>query len=122
MTAARRAANHRNALKSTGPRTACGTGIARPSTASSWLGLLDAPPGTPVATTVRALLTGEETGHPVFAELIDVHYEMELEDQAYEKRLRRRARRAHRDPERSLEAAENNGSGQNQTIVKLTTY
>lgn len=132
MTAARRAANRRNASKSTGPRTARGKAISKlngmrhghcsPAYRQFWLALLDAPPGTPVATTVRTVLTREETSNPVFADLIDVHYEMELEDQAYEQRLRRRARRALRDPERSLEAAENNGSCQNQKNVKLTTY
>ena len=74
-----------------------------------------------MATAVRTLLTREETGHPVFAGLLDVHYEMELEDWACEQRLRWRAREAWRDPERSLEAAENNRSSQNQKIVKLTS-
>jgi hypothetical protein len=74
-----------------------------------------------VASTVRSLLTRKVTGHPVFAGLLDVHYEMELEDWACEQRLRWRGREASRDPERSLEAAENNGSSQNQKIVKLTS-
>jgi hypothetical protein len=130
MTPARWAANRRNALKSTGPRTARGKAASKlnglrhghcsPVYRQFWLALLEAPPGTPVATTVLTLSTREETGHPVFADLIDVHYEMELQDQAYEQR-RRRARRALRDPERSLEAIEKNGSGQSQKTVKLTT-
>jgi hypothetical protein len=130
-TPARWAANHRNASKSTGPRTARGKAASKlnglrhghcsPIYRQFWLALLEAPPGTPVATTVRTLLTGEETGNPVFADLIDVHHEMELEDQAYEQRRRRSARRALRYPERSLEAIENNGSSQNQKIVKVTT-
>ena len=83
MTAARRAANRRNALKSTGPRTARGKATSKlngmrhghcsPIYRQFWRALLDAPPGTPVATTVRTLLTREETGNPVFADLIDVH-------------------------------------------------
>jgi hypothetical protein len=74
-----------------------------------------------VATPVRTLLMRKEACHPVFAGLLDVHYKMELEDRACEQRLRRRSRAAWRDPERSLEAAENNGSSQNQKIVKLTS-
>ncbi|MDR3676424.1 MAG: hypothetical protein P4N24_13105 [Acidobacteriota bacterium] len=132
MTPARWAANRRNALKSTGPRTARGKAASKlnglrhghcsPIYRQFWLALLEAPPGPPVATTIRTLLMREETGNPVFAELIDVRYGMELEDQAYAQRLRRLSRRALRDPERSLEAVENNGSSQSQEIVKLTTY
>jgi hypothetical protein len=132
MTPARRAANRRNASRSTGPRAARGKAISKlngmrhghcsPAYRRFWLALLEAPPGTPVATTVGTLLTREETDNPVFADLIDVHYEMELEDRAYAQRVRRRAGRALRDPERSLEAAENNGPCQNQKNVKLTTY
>ena len=114
MTPARRAANRRNAQKSTGPRTARGKaqsrlnglrhGFCSPAYRQFWLALFEAPPGYPVAKTVCAMLTPEESCHPVYADLIDVHFEMEMEDRAYTQRVRRRrASQAWRDPERSLE-------------------
>jgi hypothetical protein len=133
MTPARLAANRRNAQKSTGPRTARGKaqsrlnglqhGFCSPLYREFWLSLFEAPPGTPVAKTVCNLLTPEESLHPVYAELIDVHYEMELVDQDFSRRVRRqRARQALRDLKRSLEHIENNGTTQSQNPAKLTTY
>jgi hypothetical protein len=131
-TPARRAANRRNAQKSTGPCTVRGKaqsrlnglrhGFCSPAYHQFWLALLEAPPGTPVAKTVCDLLTPEQSCHPVYAELIDVHFEMEMDDRAYTERVRRRrARQALRDSERSLEPLENNGSSENRNIAKLTS-
>ncbi len=125
MTPARWAANRRSAQKSTGPRTARGKaqsrlnglrhGFCSPIYRKFWLALFEAPPGYPVANTVRRMLTPEETGHPVYANLIDVHYAMELEDQACTQRVRRRlARQALPDPKRSPESLENNRSSENK--------
>src|SRR5271157_6249485 len=132
VTPARRAANRRNAQKSTGPRTARGKaqsrlnglrhGFCSPAYRQFRLALYEAPPGYPVAKTVRAMLTPEESCHPVYADLIDVHYEMEMEDRAYTQRVRRRrASRAWRDPERSLEPLENKGPSENKNAAKLTS-
>jgi hypothetical protein len=132
VTPARRAANLRNALKSTGPRTIRGKAQASLNSLRHghysrtyrqfWLALFEAPPGTPVAKTVRNMLTPEETGHPVFVDLIDIHYGMEMEDRASNQRhRRRRARQAARELERSLEVYENNGLSQNQNSVKPVT-
>jgi len=121
ITPARRAANRRNAQKSTGPRTARGKAQSRlnglrhgscsPAYRRFRLALFEAPPGYPVAKTVCAMLTPQESCHPVFADLIDVHFEMEMEDRAYTQRVwRRRASQARRDPERSLEHIENKRS------------
>ncbi len=80
--------------------------------------MFEAPPGYPVANTVWSMLTPEESCHPVYANLIDVHYAMELEDRAYTQRVRRRrARQALRDPERSPEPLENNRSSENKNTV-----
>src|SRR5208283_176441 len=114
---ARRAANRRSAQKSTGPRTARGKAQSRlnglrhgscsPAYRRFWLALLEAPPGYPVASTVCDMLTPQESCHPVYADLIDVHFEIELEDRAYTQRVRRRrACQAGRDPERSLDPLE----------------
>jgi len=124
ITPARRAANRRNAQQSTGPRTARGKAQARlnglrhgfcsPAYRQFRLALFEAPPGTPVATTVCNMLTPEQSCHPVYAELIDVHFEMEMDDRAYTERMRRRgAREALRESERSLEPLENKGSSEN---------
>src|SRR5271169_2742793 len=101
VTPARGAAHRRNAQKSTGPRSARGkaqsrlNGLRHGFCSHAYrrfrLALMDAPPGYPVANTVGALLTPEESCHPVYADLIDVHFEMELEDRAYTQRVRRRA-------------------------------
>lgn len=123
MTPARWAANRRNSQKSTGPRTtrgkaqSCLNGLRHGHCSVTyrqfWRALFEAPPGTPVATTVRTTLTPEESGHPVYRNLIDVHYEMEVEDRAYTQRgRRRRARQAGRELERSLETLENNDSSE----------
>ncbi len=56
-----------------------------------------------------------ESCHPVYADLIDVHFEIEMEDRAHTQRVRRRrASQARRDPERSLEPSENKWSSQNR--------
>ena len=82
----------------------------------------EAPPDTAVANTVCARLAPEQIVHPVYANLIDVHFEIEMEDQIYSRpRQWRRARSALRDLERSLEPLENNGPSQSQNTVKLTS-
>jgi hypothetical protein len=132
MTPARWAANRRNARKSTGPRTARGKAQARlnglrhgfcsPTYRQFWLALMEAPPGFPVAKTVCALLTPEQSCHPVYANLIDVHFQMEMDDQDYTRRVRRRlARQALRDAERSPEVLENNMSSKNRNTANLTS-
>jgi len=103
-------ANRLNAQKSTGLRH----GFCSPAYRRFWLALLEAPPGYPVANTVRAMLTPEESCHPVYADLIDVHFEIEMEDRAYSQRVRRQsARQGLRDPERSLEPTENKDYSKN---------
>jgi hypothetical protein len=130
-TPARPAPHRRNAQKSTGPRSARGKapsrlnglphGFCSPAYHQFWLALLEAPPGCPVANTVGALLTPEESRQPVFADLIDVHFEMEMDDRAYSQRVQPRASRALRDPERSLEPIENKGSSKNENTAKPTS-
>ena len=81
MTPARLAANRRNALKSTGPRTARGkaqtrmnslrTGWRAPSYRKLWFALLEAPPGETVDETARAILTPEQWLHPKYADLME---------------------------------------------------
>ena len=133
MTPARLEANRRNALKSTGPRTARGKaqsrlnglryGFCSPAYRQFWLALFEAPPGYPAAKTVCSMLTPEEYYHPVYAQLAEVHFEMEMEDQAYSRQLRRqREKEAWRDRERSQETIENNGSGENKDTAKLTSH
>jgi hypothetical protein len=132
ITPARRAANRRNAQKSTGPRSTRGKapprlnglrhGFCSPAYRQFRLALLEARPGYPVPTTVRTMLTPEESCHPVFADLIDGHFEMEMEDRAYTQRVRRRGEReAFRGSERSLEPIENKGTGENKNTGKLTS-
>jgi hypothetical protein len=129
VTPARRAANRRNAQKSTGPRTAHGKaqsrlnglrhGFSSPAYHQFWLALFEAPPGCPVAKTVCTMLTPQESCHPVYANLIDVHFEMEMEDRAYRQRMRRRrASQARRNPERSLEPLENKWSSESKNTAK----
>jgi len=75
LTPARLAANRRNALISTGPRTACGKAWSRLNGLRSgtrsvlyqdlFLALLDAPPCA-VERTARALLSPAEASHPCF--------------------------------------------------------
>jgi hypothetical protein len=82
MTPARLAANRRNALKSTGPRTARGKARSRmnglrggwssPSFRRLWYALLEAPPGVTVDEIARAILTPEQAAHPRYAELVDI--------------------------------------------------
>ena len=128
MTPARRAANLRNAQKSTGPRTARGKaqsrlnglrhGFCSPIYRRFWLALFEAPPGTPVAKTICNLLKAEEYYHPVYARLIGVHFEMEWVGREDCRRLRQQdARQALRDLKRSLEHIENNGTSQSQNPV-----
>jgi len=118
MTPARWAANRRNAEKSTGPQTARGKaqsrlnglrhGYCSPLFRQLWLAFFEAPPGTPVAKTVFNLLTPAESFHPVYANLIEVHFEMEMVDrECLEQRRRQRARLAAREAERSPERIEN---------------
>jgi hypothetical protein len=132
ITPARRAANRRNAQKSTGPRTARGkaqsrlNGLRHGFCSRAYrrfrLALFEASPGYPVANTVCAMLTPQESCHPVYADLIDVHFEMEMEDRAYNQRVRRRrASQARRDPKRSLEHIENKRSIENKNPAKLTS-
>ena len=132
ITPARRAAHRRNAQKSTGPRTARGKaqsrlnglrhGFCSPAYRQFWLALLEAPPGYPVAKTVVDMLTPEQSCQPVYADLIDVHFAMEMEDRAYAQRVRRRrANQAWRDSERSLEPIENKWSSENKNPAKLTS-
>ena len=132
VTPARLAANRRNAQQSTGPRSARGKaqsrlnglrhGFCSPAYRQFWRALLEAPPGYPVGNTVCTLLTPEESCHSVYANLIDVHFKMEMEDRAYTQRVRRqRARQGLRDPERSLEPIENKVSSENRNAAKLTS-
>jgi hypothetical protein len=122
MTPARLAASRQNAQKSTGPRTARGKaqsrlnglrhGFCSPAYRRLWLALMDAPPGYPVAKTVVSMVTAEEYGHSVYADLIGMHFEMEREDIARERRMRWRGSQAGvAPPERSPELTENKGSG-----------
>jgi len=74
MNPAHRAANRRNAQRSNGPRTARGKaqallnglrhGHCPPAYRQFWLALWEAPPGTPVATTVRTLITRRKPATP----------------------------------------------------------
>ena len=132
MTPARLEANRRNALKSTGPRTARGKAQSRlnglkhgncsPTYRQLWLALHDAPPGYPVAKTGCSMLTAAEYYHPAYAQLLEVHFEMEDEDQAYSLLVRQRLeRKTRRALERSREAIENNRSNENKPTRKLTS-
>jgi hypothetical protein len=88
MTPARLAASRRNALKSTGPRTARGkaqsrmnglrSGWSSPSYRRLWYAMLEAPPCA-IEATARAVLTPEQARHPKFAELVDIFRQAEIE-------------------------------------------
>jgi len=90
VTPARRAAHRRSAQQSTGPCPARGKaqcrlnglrhGLFPPACRQFWLASLEASPGEPVAKTVRTMLTPQDSCHPVYADLIDVHFEMGMED------------------------------------------
>src|ERR1700723_1530640 len=81
LTPALLAANRRNALKSTGPRTACGKAWSRlnhlrsggyPRECLNLLSeLMEAPPGC-VGLTAEALLTCKLAVHPLFLELAEM--------------------------------------------------
>ena len=86
MTPARIEANRRSAQKSTGPRTARGkarsrlnglrTGNYSPTYRNLLIALLEAPPCAVEATT-RAILTSEQSEHPVFATAVQIAREAE---------------------------------------------
>jgi hypothetical protein len=133
MTPARLEANRRNALKSTGPRTPRGKaqsrmnslrhGFCSPTYRQLWFSLFEAPPGYPVAKTVCSMLTPEEYYHPVYAQLIGVHFKMEEEDQVYSRQLRQQlARQASGNLKRSREALENNRSSENKPTAKPPSH
>jgi len=88
MTPARLAANRRNALKSTGPRTAAGkawsrlngfrSGSRSPAYHKLLLALLDAEPGG-IDHAARIALTPEQAAHPLFARTVDSFRRTEAE-------------------------------------------
>jgi len=88
MTPARLAANRRNALKSTGPRTAPGkawsrlnglrSGSRSPAYHKLLLALLDAEPGG-IDDAARTALTPEQAAHPLFARTVDLFRWAEFE-------------------------------------------
>jgi hypothetical protein len=83
---------------------------------------MEGPPDYSVAATVHAMLTPEESCRPVYADLAQVHLEIERDDQAYAQRVMRRcAKQALREPERSLEPIENKVSSENTNIEKPTS-
>jgi hypothetical protein len=96
MTPARLEANRRNAQKSTGPRTPLGKSQSRLNGLQSGarsrlyhdlvLALSDAPPGA-VARTARAALTPAQAAHPLFAELVEIFCQSEIEVALWCRRL-----------------------------------
>ena len=96
MTPARLEANRRNARKSTGPRTARGksqsrmNGLRRGSRSRLYhdllLALSNAPPGA-IAKTARATLTPAQAVHPMFAELVEIFRQSEIEVGLHFRRL-----------------------------------
>ena len=88
LTPARLAANRRNALKSTGPRTAAGKawsrlkGLRHGSRSLAYQkflrALLDAAPGG-IERLARTALTPEQAAHPLFARTVDSSRRVELE-------------------------------------------
>jgi hypothetical protein len=96
LTPARLAANRRNALKSTGPRTARGKAQSRMNALrSGWssptyrhlrFALLEAPPFS-VDETAQAILTPEQAAHPKFAELVGIFRQAEIEVAAQARQL-----------------------------------
>ena len=133
MTPARLEASRRNALKSTGPRTARGKaqsrlnamrhGFCSPTYRKLWHALLDAPPGYPVAKTLCSMITAVEYYRPVYADLAEVHFEMEEQDQASSRRIERASKRkALRERKRSQEALENNTSNESTITAKPPSH
>jgi len=88
MSPARVEANRRNAQKSTGPRTRRGKAQTRLNALRNggrsrlyhglMLTFLDAPPCA-VDQTARAVMTPELAAHPLFAELVEVFRQAEIE-------------------------------------------
>ncbi len=88
LTPARLAANRRNALKSTGPRTAQGKAQSRMNGLRHggrshfylglWKALFEAPPCS-VDRTARAILTPELAAHPQFRRVVDMFRQAEIE-------------------------------------------
>ena len=88
MTPARLEANRRNAQKSTGPRTSRGKSQSRLNRLRSGarsrlyrdllLALSDAPPGA-IVETARAALTPAQPVHPLFAQLVEIFRQAEIE-------------------------------------------
>ena len=96
VTAARREANRRNAQKSTGPRTVRGKAQSRMNGLRSggrsrlyrdliWA-LGNAPPCA-VDRTARAVLAPEQAAHPLFAEMVDIFRQAEIEVVLQNRRL-----------------------------------
>ena len=116
MTPARLAASRRNALKSTGPRSARGkaqsrmnglrSGWSSPSYRNLWRAMLEAPPCA-VEETARAVLTPEQAAHPRFAELVDIFRQAEIEVAAQSRQLFGRWKTARKKAPASLSEAEN---------------
>jgi len=87
LTPARIEANRRNAMKSTGPRTARGKGQSRMNSLRTgvrsrfmhdlYLMLLDAP-ACAVDRVARTILTPEQAMHPLFADALDLFRETEI--------------------------------------------
>jgi hypothetical protein len=101
MTPARLAANRRNALKSTGPRTARGKansrlnglrhGMCSPAFVGFWEAFIDAAPYG-LDQVVKERLTPEQVAHPVFARAIDLCGWV-MEHEVAEARIRRESGR-----------------------------
>jgi hypothetical protein len=88
LTPARLLANRRNALKSTGPRTARGkawsrlnglrTGSRSPTYMKLLRALVDAEPGG-IEQAARVVLTPQQAAHPLFARTVESFRKIELE-------------------------------------------
>jgi hypothetical protein len=115
MTPARLAANRRNALKSTGPRSARGkaqsrmnglrSGWSSPSYRNLWRPMLEAPPCA-VDATARAVLTPEQAAHLRFTELVDIFRQAEIEVAAQSRQLFGRGKTGTKKASASLSEAE----------------
>jgi len=102
MTAARVAANRRNAQRSTGPRTARGkawSGLNALRTGSRSLAygallraLLEAPPGA-IDRVAAQMVTPEQASHPLFCSVVDQFRRTELEVAAEFARDRQRSKK-----------------------------
>jgi len=88
LTAARMEANRRNAQKSTGPRTARGkaqsrlNGLRGGGRSRLYRDLMEAlysAPPCAVDRTARAILSPEQAVHPLFADLVDMFRQAEIE-------------------------------------------